>query len=468
MKTLVKIATFVLAVPLVLLAPFAHAQELGRKNRPQVFTLQNAVGDPAGWTIGGSVRARYESLTNQFRPRLDRHDNVVSLKTTLSVQYDSGPVRIGAEAMDSRAYFTEAGSAVGPSDVNAVELIQGYVGLDLDNAFGNGTKASLDVGRFTLALGSRRLVSRNNFRNTTNAFAGAKGQFRTANGTTLTLFYTLPLNRMPNDKQGVLDNSVQWDREGFDLTFWGAFLNKPRLVGRSNLDLYVFGLQEKDDPAIPTRDRHLITPGLRLFEEASPGNPDFELEGAYQFGSASASTAESAQRKDVDAWFFRAEAGFQFKLPWQPRVALEYDRASGDHGGRKYTRFDSLYGSRRSDFGPTAIYGPLSRSNLSSPGVRVELKPSSEWDGFVMYRALWLDSATDSFANTGIIDASGASGKFAGHQVEWRLRKWLVPKLLRLDTGGAILIDGRFIRNAPNANAFGNTAYFYSDLTATF
>src|SRR3546814_4408696 len=69
-----------------------------------------------------------------------------------------------------------------------------------------------------------------------------------------------------------------------------------------------------------------------------------------------------------------------------------------------------------------------------------------------MYRANWLDSETDSFANTGVRDPGGASGRFGGHQIEGRVRYWIVPKLLRLDTGAAVLINGRFLNDAPNAN----------------
>src|SRR3546814_9573207 len=60
------------------------------------------------------------------------------------------------------------------SDVCSSDL---YVGADLDDALGNGTDTKIDIGRFTMDLGSRRLVGQNNFRNTTNAFAGGRLQF---------------------------------------------------------------------------------------------------------------------------------------------------------------------------------------------------------------------------------------------------------------------------------------------------
>src|SRR3546814_11983501 len=82
--------------------------------------------------------------------------------------------------MDSRAYFDYAGSSVSTGEVNAAELIQGYVGVDFDDALGSGSSNSVDVGRFTMDLGSRRMVGCNNLRNATNAYTGVRAEFRGA------------------------------------------------------------------------------------------------------------------------------------------------------------------------------------------------------------------------------------------------------------------------------------------------
>jgi hypothetical protein len=452
-----------LAATSLAVAPIAaHAQS----TKP--WTLQQAIGDPEDFTLSGSVRARYETLDNQFRPGVGKTDDLLSFRTTLFAEYHPGVLRLGAELMDSRGYLDDVKSAVSSNDVNAFELIQGYVGADFGDALGAGSKTTFLLGRQTIDLGSRRLAGRNNFRNATNAFDGFRAEFTGADKTYLTVFYTLPLNRLPSDKQGVLDNKVKWDRESFDVAFWGGFLNKPALFGRANLDLYFFGLNERDSAKYPTKNRKLYTPGLRLYSDPKPGKTDFEFEGAYQFGSTRTGTAPTAPFKRVSAYFLHAEVGHQFAGVWVPRVSLEYDLASGDKGGKDYTRFDGLYGVRRPDYGPSSIDGPLGRNNISSPGIRLEVTPDKRWDGSIMYRAAWLDSATDSFANTGVKDATGRSGKFAGQQIEGRVRYWIVPKLLRLDTGAAWLINGRFLKDAPNANGFGNPIYGYADVTATF
>ena len=454
--------TGVLALALAATPAFADDKD---KDKP--WTLEEALGSPEGLKVSASIRARYEALHNQFRPALDKNDDLVTVRNDIAVEYDGGPIRLGGEVVDSRAYFGDPGSSISTGEVNALEPIQAYVGADFGSVLGKGSTTSLDAGRFVLDFGSRRLVARNEFPNTTTAFTGAKLEWRGAAKERLTLFYTYPQQRLPDDKASLLDNKVKLDREGDDLIFWGGFFNKPKIAGTANLDLYFFGLDEDDAPTRATRDRHILTPGFRLFRDPAAGKLDYQLEYAYQFGHISTSAAAGAPRQDVSAHTLHAELGYQFAGGWQPRLVAVYDFASGDRPGGKYTRFDGLYGSRRGDWGPGGIYGPLGRSNISSPGVRLEVKPTKRLDGFVAYRANWLVSASDSFASTGVRDPGGASGKFAGHQFEARARYWLIPKMLRLEAGGAVLLNGRFLRQAPNANGFGNTTYGYTDVTLT-
>jgi hypothetical protein len=147
---------------------------------------------------------------------------------------------------------------------------------------------------------------------------------------------------------------------------------------------------------------------------------------------------------------------------------LEFDYASGDGRGAKFGRFDTLFGMRGADFAPSGLYTAVGRSNLIASGIRLEVTPSKRLDAFAAYRALWLASRYDSFATTGVRDIQGSSGRFAGHQVEARLRHWLVPKRLRLEWSGVFLAKGRFLETAPNAPAAGNTLYSALNATISF
>jgi len=445
---------------------FAVAGAANAKDSPP--PLQDLIGNPTNFTLSGSFRARYEALDGQFRPGLSDSDDLITLRTTVLGEYKANGIRLGAELIDARAYDADAGSSVGTGEVDALELVQAYVGLDAGSVFGKGSKTSVQLGRFTMDLGSRRFVGRNSFRNTTNAFTGGRADSKGAKGQDLTLFYTLPHTLLPDDKQSILDNDVEWDRESTDLAFWGGFLSLPKVALGGTLELYGYGLNERDSRDRATRNRNLYTPGFRFFRSPKPGRLDYELEAAYQFGNIRASTAPDALRSDVSAWTLHAQVGRQLEGGWSPRISAEFDVATGDRPGGDYGRFDSLFGPRRSDWGPTGIYGPLGRANIISPGVIVEATPSKRWDGFVAYRAAWAASRSDTFASTGVRDPSGNSGSFAGHQVEARVRYWIVPKLLRMDSGGAVLLWGRLLKDAPNSNGHDRTIYGYTDLTLTF
>jgi hypothetical protein len=150
------------------------------------------------------------------------------------------------------------------------------------------------------------------------------------------------------------------------------------------------------------------------------------------------------------------------------RLSVEYDRASGDGPGRTFGRFDTLFGMRRADLAPSGIYNSIGRANISTPGVRIEAAPGKRLDMFAVYRAMWLADPTDAFSTTGVRDPSGRSGSFAGHQIEGRIRYWLVPGFLRGEINAIWLGKGRFLRTAPNAPQTGDARYLSTVLMATF
>jgi hypothetical protein len=319
-----------------------------------------------------------------------------------------------------------------------------------------------------LNLGSRRLVAADDFRNTTNGYTGVRADISLGDGLSTTLVYTLPQVRLPDGGSDLVNNRVKMDRENFDLVLWGGLVAQQLSAKRSIVELSFYQLSERDSNALATRDRALSTGGVRIYRDPAPGSISYESETIYQFGSISASLAPAAPKLDVSAWFTHFELGYSFARAWAPRVSLEFDYASGDGRGANFGRFDTLFGMRGADFAPSGLYSAVGRSNVIASGVRLEVTPSKRIDAFAAYRALWLASRYDSFATTGVRDVTGSSGRFAGHQVEARLRHWLVPKRLRLEWSGVFLAKGRFLEAAPNAPAAGNTLYNALNATISF
>lgn len=420
-----------------------------------------------GLTLSANTRLRYELIEGQPRVGFNDSDDLFNVRTIVTGEYRSGNVRFGAELYDSRVYGGDIGTPVTTNEVNALELVQAYVGYDAPGAFGTGTKLNLQAGRFTLNLGSRRLVAADDYRNTTNGYTGIRADIGLRHGLSATLIYTMPQVRLPDTREDIVNNRVKFDRESFDLVLWGGLIAKKLASKRDTVELSFYHLGERDSGELATRDRSLDTFSLRLFRDPAPASIDFESDTIYQLGSVSASTAPTAATLNESAWFTHFEFGYTFKHAWSPHLSFEFDYASGDSREAKFSRFDTLFGMRRADLAPAGLYNAVGRSNLIASGARIEVNPTKRLDAFAAYRPLWLASRFDSFSTTGVRDASGKSGSFAGHQFETRVRYWLIPKRLRLEWNGILLAKGRFMDTAPNAPANGNSLYNSFNVTVS-
>jgi len=439
--------------------------------KPKPWRVSESLGLPEWIDVSGSHRIRYETLDGQFRAGRTGGDQMLALRTTLRVDFKSEWLGAAAEVMDSRQELADSGTPIDTSMVNTFELMQAYGSLRLDGPFLDESKSEIRLGRQTLDLGSRRLVARNSYRNTVNAFTGAIWEWRAKEGPTLRGFYFLPQNRLPADAASLLDNRTRYDEERFELQFWGFHSQWGHLPLGGVGEVYFYGLNEEDAAGFATRNRNLYTPGLRFSRPRAKGQWDWDFESAAQLGAARNSAA-AADTDDLDhlAHFHHAELGRTFDAAWFPRLAALFDYASGDESGAdgRSNRFDTLYGARRFDHGPTGIYGAFARSNIESPGVSLSVKPASAVELEVKHRLYWLASKTDAWTASGLRDAAGRSGSFVGHQLEASARWDLLPGNLRLEIGGAHLFAGGFVERAPNAAGQGDSTYGYASLELRF
>lgn len=421
-----------------------------------------------GLKYSGSIRIRQEELDGQYRPGFDNHDDVLVMRSSVFAEYDAGAWRFGGELVDSRAYDTDAGSALTANDVDTFEPVQAYVAADFDAPFGKGSSASLQAGRFTMNVGSRRLIASDDFRNTPQGYTGARADLKFAGKRAATLFYVMPQQHRPDGFAAVRNNEVKLDHEGRDQRLFGAVLSRAGLPGGLLAEAGFVRFLEHDTPGRPTRNRGLTNLSARLMRDAAPGQWDYEFEGIAQRGSVRAGTAATAAVLSVRSGFFHADLGYTFAGSWKPHLDIEWDYASGDGTSARYNRFDTIYGMRRSDFAPSGIYAALGRTNINTWGVRLEGSPTQRLDVLATVKWLWAADRHDSFSTTGVRDASGDAGRFAGRQLDARLRYWLVPQRLRGEITGVWLMRGRLLQRAPNATAHGDTHYGAAAITLSF
>jgi hypothetical protein len=473
-----------LPIPCLLVFAAAAAGATVAAQEPTAAPAAPAGGESAPWRLGpaldlpswlrvsGEQRTRYESLHNQFRLRNPNanppvrgygdDEDVLALRTSLLIEAKGERFGGAVELLDSRQYGIDDTGFADTTMVDTGALLQAYLDVHLGE-LGDGTH-KLRVGREAVDLGNRRLMARNAYRNTINSFTGASWIW-TAPSHSVRAFWTLPVERLPADFDSIQDNDWAWNRQDTELQFWGVHVDR-RLDARTSLEFYLFGL---DEDGGMTRQRDLLTPGLRLVRGRQRGSLHYELELTAQFGDSKANSSPTSPDLDHLAGFATAAVGHTFELAWAPSVTASWAWASGDQDPNDgdYERYDTLFGARRFEYGPTGIWGAVARSNLNSPELRLTLQPSKVVDLMFAWRGVWLASERDAWTASGLRDRTGASGTHVGHQYEVRLRWDLVPKSVNLEVGGAYLAEGSF-QDRAGGNQGRDASYAYVQGTWTF
>ena len=438
------------------------------------WSVNQALNTPEWLSLSGQSRIRYESLDEQFRSGGKGDDQILVFRTNLLAKFIWNQWEFVVEVLDSRQAHANDSTKISSGDVNPLDILQLYSQWKTNNLFKAQSESRLNIGRFTMDVGSRRFVARNKFRNAINSFTGIDWQWTDNEGQEVRVFYTLPVQRLPREFERRERNRTEGDEQDTEVSFWGIYYKLPEslLVAlKTQAELFYFGLDENDTHKRPTRNRDIHTLGARLYKKKTLNQFDYQIETALQFGKSRAS-ATTSDREDLDhfAFFGRVELGYSFNNMWLPRLVAQLDYASGDDDpdDGDNNRFDTLYGVRRFDFGPLGIYGPFARANIISPGIRLQFTPTHNTSMFISHRGYWLASDKDAWTVAGVRDPEGDSGSYIAQQTEVRFRWDVIPKNVRWELGVAYMFQGEFANNAPNANDEGDSNFIYNQLLFSF
>ena len=415
--------------------------------------LRSVAHLPDWLDLGLEHRTRFESYDHPWRASQQSGngspDTQVALRSRVRFGLGgNGPLRFLFEGQDSRAYLNGApGDFRDTTTVNEFDILQLLGSFTVANVFGSGLRTDVHVGRMTLDFGRRRLIARNDFRNTTNAFDGFHWQINQGQIWRFRTFIVEP----------VIRDDVRLDEQNSKSLFWGTSVESRQFLW-FQMDVYYLGLNDKRASTVANH-RTYSTVGGRLYKDPKPGEPDYEVESAWQIGTHGAT--------DHVAHFQHVDLGYTFNLPWTPRLVFHYDYASGDRqpGDSQDEGFDTLFGARRFEYMPTGIWSPFVRSNLNSPGWRLLVTPSASWIFQVKHRVWYLAQATDFFGNSGLRDTTGQAGTSLGHDVELRAQ-WAPNRNVDFDVGYVHWFKGSYFDRLPASAelpAGGNkdSDYFY-------
>ncbi|WP_252736273.1 alginate export family protein [Aestuariibacter sp. A3R04] len=394
----------------------------------------------------GSVRARYETLNNPIFPTTEearpKTNNRLSTRIRLKGEANYGSWNATVEIEDSRAFLDDNDPTLKSSQVNALEPIQFFISY-------KGISKHVEritAGRLTLDHGSRRLMARTRYRNATNTFEGALVDTNWYDWS-VRGFYLQPVSRFPADAASIDSNERAFDKSYSNRKFFGVYAESDDKAWK----IHSYWLKEDDSPELATKNRDLYTLSVdysKSFAAGWKGN----IEAIGQTGTArQSSSASDTTDRDVRAWMVHAHIGKQ--ISDTTFVRAEIDAASGDDDATddKINAFDSLYGLRRFDYGPTDVYQTFPRSNILAPGLRSVTKLGSLHNIMVGYKGLWLQNV------------AAGEDDFLGHQLEVRWR-YQAMKPLRLEFGGAYLAKGDALESGayPDDAMYAYTGFMYS------
>lgn len=326
------------------------------------------------------------------------------------------------EGQDARTFDSDPGEFFGTAVEDHNDIQQLFASWTETNAFDQGLRTDLHVGRLTFEYGGTRTIGRNVLPNATNTFDGIHYQVGRPTKWRTRAFYTQPVDRNvedPNESDGrktfsglLYENDTN-AHYNLDIG-WQNFRDKllPGLASHSIFDTYTFRvLRERPREA-----------GRKTMRGA--GQFDYEVDTFYQVGDKGG--------KEFRGEMAHVEAAYTWNSEWFPRLSLFHDHASGTPLGPDDPRnltADRLFGLRDFDLGATADYGPFARQNIRSTTVRVEARPMPDIRFYYKHAVRHLEEERDFFIGSALTgftqlrDPTGAAGDDLGHDSELSILK---------------------------------------------
>jgi Alginate export len=389
---------------------------------PFASFLEDPVGGAQPWLVlGVEQRLRYESRTDRVRERPEavRADFGLSRsRLFLGIAPESAPVRVFFEAQDARKFASDISETV--ATVDHLDLLQLRAHLDLERWL--GAPVRVDVGRSSFDALDRRLIARNRFRNTTNAFDGLRiGLGRRGGAVGADVLALVPVDRRTDS----------FDPPADDRKLVGLL---GRIAGSSlAVEPYYLFYESENGPR-----QALHTVGAHLYGTLYRGRVDHDLDVALQGGSNGA--------RSHRALAIHAELGRTFQRPSSPRLALWVNYATGDRdpADDRSQRFEPLFGASHAMYGFTDFF---SWQNLMSPTLALSFRPTPAVRAELFYRLYWLASSRDALVRAGLVDPTGDSGRFVGQGIDAAIR-YRIARLAELEIQYGELVAGSFVDRA--------------------
>lgn len=407
--------------------------------------------------VTGNERLRYESRQNYDfiydRPSVDgmadNDDNFLLHRLRINLDYkpadwflahvtlqdarEFGSHQIDHDSLDDR-YANQF--------ENQTDVHEAYVKLKL-----GACPLWLQAGRQQLNYGDQRLIGGFNWANNARSFDAIKLRYEKGDAS-LDLFAA----------NVVRVDSNAWDNKDHEDDFLGAYGSVKNLpLGTHDLYLLYRGNDESDIG--------IYTLGTRV--DGKKGPLDWNFEGAYQWGTSVDRVAlfqNDQEILDHNAWAIHGEMGWTLaSAPCKPRLALEYNFASGDkdpNDGENNT-FENLYPTNHLFYGYMDFFA---WKNIHNPALKLSWKPCEKLSLKTHWHFFWLDEAqTDAWYNAGgsvLRNARGDSvSSYVGQELDF-VATYQAAKNWELELGYSHFFAGDYVKDTAPAGTDEDDADF--------
>jgi hypothetical protein len=343
-------------------------------------------------------------------------------------------LKFGFQAQDARVFWKNQNPSAPPYQ-DTFDLRQAYVEVgDVEKG-----KASFRGGRQELAFGDERLIGNSNWTNTARSFDAVRGTLRSGR-----YHVDLFAARVVRQQDGEFD----WSTPGNNL--YGAYGGIEKLVPNATVEPYFFWRRQS---ALKTETgtvgiMNYGTVGLRWVGKL-PASFDYALEMDRQSGSLGTDT--------IGAWAGHWVLGKTLPAKHlHPRIALEYNYASGDANPKDGHRgtFDQLYATGHDKYGMDDQVG---WKNIRNARLSFETKPAKKWTAVARYDAWWLADPHDGLytaASTLVVRvANGSAGRFVGQELDGFVA-YNFSKQFQFGGGFGHIFPGTFLNHATQGQSY--------------
>lgn len=295
-----------------------------------------------------------------------------------------------------------------------------------------GTPLDIKLGRQELKYGAGRLIWAATWSNRINHFDEAVLHYK-ANGLYADLFSGLRVG---------YDNH-NFNRPNTHEMLNGLYAGYQKDKGQPLFEAYF--LSNLDAESLNNLER--LTTGIRA-QATLPEKIVCELEVPYQFGHAAG--------QDVSAYALHFDASRSFDIPWNPKLNLTYNLATGDKkpGDNRTNTFVPLYQSTHDPYGVMDFFR---WQNMQEGAIEATLNPYKKLKIVSATNFFWLESNKDSWYDSSgkklRTDTTGNADSYVGQEASMIVR-YDLNNNIKLEAGYAHFFSGPYVKDTgPNDDA---------------